>query len=279
MTQKGILRKIKDVFHTMQGAAKTKPADNAQNGEGVNTPPTYEKVQSGELSYEEAVLRLADDMCWILNTAYQAAYPDVYIKGALKSFVSPVKELAFASTFLVLTSDYCADFQEASGRDISLYDLVLEGEGFAGHPLLKDATWREPFYRFAADLAREGCLARRTFETEEEYDSLFHYIGECIRMYAVKHPVDANGVPLEYIQEKGDPNGIAAAVVDAGRVSSEVRGETDNETELTESVNSSRESHRHTCDNDTLLEEAINENIDENDFRECALNIPEDPFF
>ena len=32
MTQKGILRKIKDVFHTMQGAAKTKPADNAQNG-------------------------------------------------------------------------------------------------------------------------------------------------------------------------------------------------------------------------------------------------------
>ena len=218
-------------------------------------------------------------MGWTLDTADRAAYPETYITGALKNFVSPKKELEFASMALAMSGNPCAAFLENAGQEISLYDLVLEGEKLAGHPLAVDAAWREPFYRFAAELAQNARLSIKAFRAESEYDTLFHYIGECIRMYAVKHPVDANGVPLEYIQEKGDPNGIAAAVVDAGRVSSEVRGETDNETELTESVNSSRESHRHTCDNDTLLEEAINENIDENDFRECALNIPEDPFF
>lgn len=271
-----ILDKIKKLFEKNPHSRNVEMSTQKTSIKGY---PTYAQVQSGEIAYEAAVIDIANDISWILDTAYKAAYPDAYITGILKEFVSPVKELNNASAFLVMVGGVCVSFQEAAGQEISLYNFVLEAENIAGHPLLTDAAWREPFYRFAADLAREGCLARRTFETEEEYDSLFHYIGECIRMYAVKHPVDANGVPLEYIQEKGDPNGIAAAVVDAGRVSSEVRdGGTDNETKLTESVNSSRESHRHTYDNETH-EEVINEIIDESDPAECVLDIPEDPFF
>ena len=160
--------------------------------------PSYRQVQDGEISYEEAVLELADHMGWALDTAYRAAYPETYITGALKNFVSPKKELEFASMALAMSGNPCAAFLENAGQEISLYDLVLEGEKLAGHPLAVDAAWREPFYRFAAELAQNARLSIKAFRAESEYDTLFHYIGECLQMYASKHPVDEMGIPLEF---------------------------------------------------------------------------------
>ena len=137
-------------------------------------------------------------MGWALDTAYRAAYPETYITGALKNFVSPKKELEFASMALAMSGNPCAAFLENAGQEISLYDLVLEGEKLAGHPLAVDAAWREPFYRFAAELAQNARLSIKAFRAESEYDTLFHYIGECLQMYASKHPVDEMGIPLEF---------------------------------------------------------------------------------
>ena len=165
--------------------------------------PSYRQVQDGEISYEEAVLELADHMGWALDTAYRAAYPETYITGALKNFVSPKKELEFASMALAMSGNPCAAFLENAGQKIPLYDLVLEGEKLAGHPLAVDAAWREPFYRFAAELAKNARLSIKDFRTESEYDTLFHYIGECLQMYASKHPVDEMGIPLEFSRNEG----------------------------------------------------------------------------
>ena len=137
--------------------------------------PSYRQVQTGEISYEEAVLELADHMGWALDTAYRAAYPETYITGALKNFVSSKKELEFASMALAMSGNPCAAFLENAGQEISLYDLVLEGEKLAGHPLAVDAAWREPFYRFVAELAQNARLSIKAFRTECEYDTLFHY--------------------------------------------------------------------------------------------------------
>lgn len=201
MARKGFLNKFKDMLQGFRHAPQT-VAEEEQEQKLIL--PAYVRVQSGEITYEEAVLELADGLCWILDTAYEAAYPGTYIKGILTTFVSPAKELAFASTFLVMTNNPAVAFMEALGREISLYDLALEAEAIAGKPLLKDAAWREPFYRFAAELAQEGCLAQRTYETEAEYDSLFRHIGECLQMYAAKHPVDQDGIPLDYVRKTDD---------------------------------------------------------------------------
>ena len=174
---------------------RTAAADKDVTRRGL---PSYRQVQDGEISYEEAVLELADHMGWALDTAYRAAYPETYITGALKNFVSSKKELEFASMALAMSGNPCAAFLENAGQKISLYDLVLEGEKLAGHPLAVDAAWREPFYRFAAELAQNARLSIKAFRAESEYDTLFHYIGECLQMYASKHPVDEIGIPLEF---------------------------------------------------------------------------------
>ena len=174
---------------------RTAAADKEVTRRGL---PSYRQVQDGEISYEEAVLELADHMGWALDTAYKAAYPETYITGALKNFVSPKKELEFASMALAMSGNPCAAFLENAGQEISLYDLVLEGEKLAGHPLAVDAAWREPFYRFASELAQNARLSIKAFRAESEYDTLFHYIGECLQIYATKHPVDEMGIPLEF---------------------------------------------------------------------------------
>ena len=179
---------------------RTAAADKDVTRRGL---PSYRQVQDGEISYEEAVLELADHMGWALDTAYRAAYPETYITGALKNFVSPKKELEFASMALAMSGNPCAAFLENAGQKIPLYDLVLEGEKLAGHPLAVDAAWREPFYRFAAELAKNARLSIKDFRTESEYDTLFHYIGECLQIYATKHPVDEMGIPLEFSRNEG----------------------------------------------------------------------------
>ena len=144
---------------------KTAAADKEVTRRGL---PSYRQVQDGEISYEEAVLELADHMGWALDTAYRAAYPETYITGALKNFVSPKKELEFASMALAMSGNPCAAFLENAGQEISLYDLVLEGEKLAGHPLAVDAAWREPFYRFAVELPQNARLSIKAFRTESQ---------------------------------------------------------------------------------------------------------------
>ena len=55
---------------------RTAAADKEVTRRGL---PSYRQVQDGEISYEEAVLELADHMGWVLDTAYRAAYPETYI--------------------------------------------------------------------------------------------------------------------------------------------------------------------------------------------------------
>ena len=52
--------------------------------------------------------------------------------------------------------------------------------------------------RLNSELAQNARLSIKTFCSEGEYDTLFHYIGECLQIYATKHPVDEMGIPLEF---------------------------------------------------------------------------------